>query len=120
MAARAVTLLVSTSVTTDTVTIDLGSPTNVVAWASITWIDPRTSAFDVNNAIGLDIPFINDNVDTVMVLSGGALGPPFSDSNFRQSVLTAVAQKITFRLRAFPLSNGEVVCVANGIVITNP
>jgi hypothetical protein len=119
MAARVVTLFVSTSFSTATAIIDLGSPTTFVTWGSITWIDPRTSPFDVNNAIGFDIPLV-DGFPTGTVLSGGVLGPPGSFNNFRQSAFIGFGRRITFRLRAFPLANGELACVANGILITNP
>ena len=123
MAAHVVTLFVSESRTADTVAIDLGSPTNFVAWGSITWIDPRSSAFDINNAIGVDIPLITPDgstIHTARVLSGGVLGPPGDFNNFRQSALFGFGRNVTFRLRAFPSSDGELACVANGIVITNP
>ena len=123
VAAHVVTLFVSESFPADTAFIDFGSPMNFVAWGSITWIDPRSSAFDVNNAIGVDIPFITPDgstIPTTRVLSGGILGPPGSNNNFRQSALFGFGRSIVFRLRAFPSPNGELACVANGIAITNP
>jgi hypothetical protein len=121
--ARVVTLFVHEMDTADTVAIDFGSPTNFVAWTSITWIDPRSSAFDINNAIGVDIPFITPDgstIPTTRVLSGGVLGPPGSNNNLRQTAFEGFGRSVTFRLRAFPSPNGELACVANGVAITNP
>lgn len=104
-------------VATSTVTIDLGSSQTFIAWGNITWID-STSDFDSDNAVAIDIPFV-DGVSTSKRLNGGAhLGAPGAFSNLHQGAIIRFGRTITFRLRAF---HGEDLNVFGyGLVITNP
>jgi hypothetical protein len=125
MAAHLETLFIHPNRTTDTAIVNLPSPSDFLAWCSIIWINPRTKPFGVGDAIGVDIPFIAATAEssflhTEEVLSGGILGDPGESTNLRQSALDSSGQRILFRLRSFPQSDGELACVANCIVITNP
>jgi hypothetical protein len=130
MAAFERTLIVSQSTPSATRTIYFAPPPqppllkNFVAWGSITWIDPRAGAFDVNNAIGFDIPVIFDeNVapqPTEAIFTGGALGPLHDGENLRKASIVGVGTGIVCRLRVYPKHPGELVCIANCVVITDP
>jgi hypothetical protein len=102
-------------------------PQPFVAWGAITWIDPRVGAFDVNNAIGFDIPQYLDDTgtlkDTQRVFFGGhlhPLGPDGDINNLRKSSIVAHGIGVVFRLRIYPQAIPELACVANCVVITNP
>jgi hypothetical protein len=102
-------------------------PQAFVAWGAITWIDPRVGAFDMNNAIGFDIPYFLDEhaalVDTEKVLSdpSGDLGPAGNPRNLRKSSIASFGMGVVFRLRVYPRTiPGELACVANAVAITNP
>lgn len=100
------------------------SPQNFVAWGAITWIDPRVGAFDANNAIGFDIPYIYDEnaalTNTEAVFTGGVLEAPGNDQNLRKSSIVGFGIGVVFRLRIYPRNPPELACVANCVVITNP
>lgn len=102
---------------TATVTIDLGAPTVFVAWGDVTWID-SLSTFDADNAVAIDIPFI-DGVRTNTRLFGGAhLGDSGAFSNLHEGALVRFGRRVTFRLRAF--HSDDLEAFGYGIVITNP
>jgi hypothetical protein len=102
---------------TETVTVDLGSPQIFVAWGIITWIDPQNN-FDRDNAVAIDIPFI-DGVRTPRRLFGGDhLGADGQFSNLFQTAVVRFGRTVTFRLRAF--HGDDLNAAGNGIIITNP
>ena len=102
---------------TATVTINLGAPQIFLAWGDVTWID-SLSNFDSDNAVAIDIPFV-DGARTATCLSGGAhLGDAGAFSNLHQGALVRFGQTVTFRLRAF--HSDDLECFGYGIVITNP
>ena len=124
MAVFETNIFVSESGPSSIKTVLFPSAQSFVAWGAITWIDPRVGAFDTNNAIGFDIPYFLDElhalVDTERVFFGGALGPDGDPQNLRKSSIAASGTGVVFRLRAYPRHPGELACVANCVVITNP
>ncbi len=102
---------------TSTVTIDLGAPTTFLAWGSVTWIDPLTD-FDRDNAVAIDIPFIDGNRTSTRLSGGDHLGDSGAFSNLHQGALVRFGRFVTFRLRAF--HSDDLECFGYGIVITNP
>lgn len=102
---------------TATVTIDLGSPTVFLAWGDVTFIDSLNN-FDRDNAVAIDIPFV-DGARTSTRLSGGDhLGDAGAFSNLHEGALVRFGRRVTFRLRAF--HSDDLECFGYGIVITSP
>ena len=102
---------------TSTVTIDLGAPTVFLAWGNVTFIDSLAD-FDRDNAVAIDITFI-DGARTSTRLSGGDhLGDSGAFSNLHQGALVRFGRRVTFRLRAF--HSDDLEAFGYGIVITNP
>jgi hypothetical protein len=110
-------MFASRSAGTSTVTIDLGTPTVFVAWGTVTFIDSLND-FDRDNAVAIDIPFV-DGGQTSWRLSGGDhLGPNGAASNLFEGALVRFGRFVTFRLRAF--HSDDLECFGYGVVITNP
>jgi len=102
---------------TSTVTIDLGSPQFFIAWGNVTFVD-SLSNFDADNAVAVDIPFV-DGARTATRLFGGAhLGDNGAFSNLHQGAIIRVGRFVTFRLRAF--HGDDLNAFGYGLVITNP
>jgi hypothetical protein len=102
---------------TSTVTIDLGSTQVFLAWGDVTYVDPLNN-FDRDNAIAVDIPFV-DGARTSTRLSGGDhLGVPGAFSNLHEGAVFRFGRTITFRLRAF--HGDDLNAFGYGLVITNP
>jgi len=102
---------------TSTVTIDLGSSQVFLAWGDVTFIDPLNN-FDRDNAVAVDIPFI-DGVRTSTRLNGGDhLGAAGAFSNLHQGAVIRAGRRITYRLRAF--HGDDLNAFGYGLVITNP
>jgi hypothetical protein len=102
---------------TSTVTIDLGASSVFLAWGIVTWIDPLNN-FDRDNAVAIDIPFV-DGTRTSSRLSGGDhLGAFGASTNLFEGALVRFGRTVTFRLRAF--HSDDLNCFGYGIVITNP
>ncbi len=93
-----------------------GGPSTFLAWTDVTWID-STNNFDSDNAVAIDIPFVNGN-RTGAVLNGGAhLGAPGAFTNLHEGALVRFGSSVTFRLRSF---GPDLNCLGYGIIITNP
>jgi hypothetical protein len=110
-------LFASRSVGSSSVTIDLGAPTVFLAWGNVTWID-SLATFDRDNAVAIDIPFVDGNRTSTRLSGGDHLGDPGAFSNLHEGALVRFGRSVTFRLRAF--HSDDLVCFGYGIVITNP
>jgi hypothetical protein len=102
---------------TSTVTIDLGVSTVFVAWGDVTWID-STATFDRDNAVAIDIPFVDFNRTATRLSGGDHLGDAGAFSNLHEGAMVRFGRFVTFRLRAF--HGDDLNCFGYGIVITNP
>jgi hypothetical protein len=80
-------------------TVDLGLPRRFVAWIQITWINPTTD-FDSDNAIGVDIPYLNFFPTTVHHSGEPFTTPPIRGELY-QATLVQTGRYITFRIRNF-------------------
>ncbi|WP_223731907.1 hypothetical protein [Streptomyces purpurogeneiscleroticus] len=98
------------------VTIDLGATTTFVAWGSITMLDPRIQ-FDRDNAVVIDIPFIDGNRTNTQVFGGDHWGAAGAFSNVHDSAVVRFGRTVTFRMRTF---GPDIDAMGCGIVITNP
>ena len=101
---------------TRSVTIDLGASATFVAWGSVTMVDPRTD-FDRDNAVVIDIPFVNGLRTNTQVSGGDHWGDAGAFSNIHDSAIVRFARTVTFRIRTF---GPDVDALGCGIVITNP
>jgi hypothetical protein len=101
-----------------TVTIDMGSPQLYLAWGVITWIDP-TAPFDRDNAVGIDIPKVDNQFWTdIRPIESEHLGPPVDFRfNLRETALHRFNRYVTFRLRAF--HGLDLKAAGNGIILTD-
>jgi len=98
------------------VTIDLGVSAVFVAWGTVNMIDPRTD-FDRDNAVVIDIPFIDGARTNTRVFGGDHWGDNGAFSNVHDSAVVRFGRRVTFRLRTF---GPDVDAHACGVVITNP
>jgi hypothetical protein len=115
MAAHTRELFVN-SPATRTAEVFLGPSTTFVAWGSATMIDPRTT-FDRDNAVVIDIPFVNGFRTSTRVSGGDHWGDPGAFSNIHNTALVRFGDRVTFRVRTF---GPDVDADACGVVITNP
>jgi hypothetical protein len=102
---------------TSTVTIDLGSPQTFIAWGDVTFVDPLNN-FDRDNAVAIDIPFVDGSRTATRLSGGGHLGDPGAFSNLHQGAIIRFGRSVTFRLRAF--HGDDLNAFGYGLVITNP
>lgn len=102
---------------TSTVTIDLGAPTVFVAWGTVTWIDSLND-FDRDNAVAIDIPFVDGNPTSSVLFGGNKLGGSGTPSSLFEGALVRFGRFVTFRLRAF--HSDDFDCFGYGVIITNP
>jgi hypothetical protein len=110
-------MFASRAVGSTSVTIDLGVSSVFLAWGDVTWID-SLATFDRDNAVAIDIPFV-DGARTSTRLSGGDhLGDAGAFSNLHEGALVRFGRRVTFRLRAF--HSDDLEAFGYGIVITNP
>jgi hypothetical protein len=102
---------------TSTVTIDLGTSTTFLAWGEVTFIDSLAD-FDRDNAVAIDIPFIDGLRTNTRLFGGDHLGDNGAFSNLHEGALVRFGRRVTFRLRAF--HSDDLECFGYGVVITNP
>jgi hypothetical protein len=104
------------------VTINLGQETFFLAWGTVSVID-SLSDFDRDNAVVLDIPFVNGVFQPRRLFGGDHFGPEeLVDGhghirNVFPAAVVRFGRSVTFRLRAF--HSDDLACLAYCTVMTN-
>ena len=111
--ARVAGLVVTPSIRTSSVTVDLGRRRLFIASMAVTWVDPLID-FDRDNAIAADIFTIDGVRTSIRAFGGDHFGPFGSSANVFQGSIFAFGQRISFFLRAF---GPDVAAGAEGTVI---
>jgi hypothetical protein len=89
-----------------TADIDFGRRRSFLAWGSITFTDPLTD-YDRDNGVAIEVLRLDGTLVGSVGSGGDHLGSPGSLSNLRPGAVRGSAQRITFRLRTFHVSDLE-------------
>jgi hypothetical protein len=105
------------TVVQDVQTLDLGQPTNFVAWLQIDLVYGIGSGpWDFDNAFLGEVLQV-DGVEQPVEATGGVLGGPGDFNNFHSIAVRGFGQHITFRLRV--RQPEEMQVHGTGIVLFN-
>ena len=89
-----------------TADIDLGRRRSFLAWGSVTFTDPLTD-YDRDNGVAIEVFRLDGSLVGSVGSGGDHLGSPGSINNLRPGAVRGFAQRITFRLRTFHVSDLE-------------